>query len=290
MKFLLLLLCLGPVAGGAISKKTPEIPTITWAFSATENISEKFRKKMMTDKHPLFEILLKNLPGYKSEYFVGTVNRIENELRTKPRTCYAASTALESRQGFAYATSITVLPAPLVITRKDVADRFQSKDHRLSLEQLVKEKDLEGIFIEFRSYGTKIDKILNAKDSHLKRQVLAPIGSNTIRMIQNRRADFTLDFSFVIEALKDAGQFGPELVILPLSDATDGIPMYVACSRTPEGLEVIKKIDRIVRDQIKDPKFRAAMTYMSPDDDQKKAYEKEVDLFIQQRGKGPDIH
>src|SRR5437868_11708024 len=110
-----------------------ETPTITWAFSATENLSEKFRSILINDKHPLFQILQNQLTEYRHDYFFGTVTRIENELKNKRRTCYPASTGLEQRVAYAYLTPITILPPPLVITRRDVAEKYQSKDKTISL-------------------------------------------------------------------------------------------------------------------------------------------------------------
>jgi uncharacterized protein (TIGR02285 family) len=285
-----LILSVGLHAGAAAPAATAEAPTVTWGFSSSEPITENLRQRLMTDQHPLFQLLRENLPEYRHEYFYGTVSRIESELKTKPRTCFAASTGLETRQAFTYQTAISVAPSPLLVTRKDIAEKYQTKEHRISAETLVKDSGLDGIFVLGRAYGPKLDKILNGQDSRVKHRVMVPVGANTIRMVAGKRADFTVEYDFVIQALKDTHEFGGDLVALPISDGAGGVPMYVACSKTPEGLAVVKKVDEIVRKHISESKYRDAIIYKAGSDAQNTDYEKEVDQFIRARKKAPDIH
>jgi uncharacterized protein (TIGR02285 family) len=288
MKYLVLLfLSVSPVAW---AEQVPvEKETIQWAFSATGNLPESLRLRLMNETHPLYELLKKSLPEYGHTYFFGTVNRIEQELKSKPRVCYAASTGYDNRLAFSYLTPIAVLPAPLVVMRKEKAEKYKDAEGFISLSQLVKDKSIAGIMVDSRSYGSKIDKLL--LQGNIKHNVLTPLGENTIRMVQSGRADFTLEFDYIIEGLMESGRFKKDIVALPLSDLREGIILYVACSRSAEGLKVVKKIEQIVLSSIDTPEYRAALLHTAPGVDPGKLFEKQVDLFIKSRKSAPtEIH
>lgn len=287
MKVLIFLFLLN--TSTAWSQSVPAVPTedmtIQWAFSATGSLSPNVRLRIMNETHPLYDLLKKSLPEYRHTFFFGTVNRIEQELKSKPRVCYAASTGYENRLAFSYLTPIAILPAPLLVMRRETAEKYKDPEGFISLSQLVKNKKITGTMVDSRSYGSKIDKLL--LQGNIKHNVLTPLGENTIRMVQNRRADFTLEFVFILEGLIETGHFNKDLIALPLSDLREGITLYVACSRSAEGLKIVKKIEQFVRSSIDTPAYRQALLHTGPSTDQGKIFEKQVDLFIKTRKQAP---
>lgn len=289
MKYFIVLFLFGGFESAWAQQIPAEKETIQWAFSATGKIPESLRLRIMNETHPLYELLKKNLQEYQHKYFFGTVNRIEQELKSKPRVCYAASTGYENRLAFSYLTPIAILPAPLLVLRKETAEKFKDAEGFISLSQLLKDKNLTGIMVDSRSYGSKIDKLL--LQGNIKHNVLTPLGENTIRMVQSRRADFTLEFGYIIEGLVESEKFDKNLVALPMSDLREGITLYVACSRTPDGLKIAKKIEQFVHTTIETPEYRQALLHTGPAKDTGKLFEKQVDLFIKQRKQAPsEIH
>ncbi|MBS1970374.1 MAG: hypothetical protein JSU04_08700 [Bdellovibrionales bacterium] len=264
-----------------------EKPTITWGFSDSRNLTGKAYARAITENHPLFLLLQKKLSDYNHEIFLGTVSRIENELKQRQLTCFAASTTVEGRVGFAYLTPSTMFEAPVLVLRKDMAEKFQGKGRSLSLTKIVQDKEMQGTLIEARYYGSKIDRLLEQAKGNIHRQVLAPIGANTIQMVASRRADYTVEFSFIIEGLRESGELNPDLYVAPVEEALDSLPMYVACSRTPEGLKAIRRIDEIIRKNVTTREYREAIFYARTPS---KNYERDVDHFIKFRAKASEIH
>jgi uncharacterized protein (TIGR02285 family) len=266
-----------------------ENKNLLWAFSGTSNLPADIRIKLMNENSPLYLLLKNNLTEYTHSHISGTVNRIDQELKSKARVCYPGSTAYDSRLYYSYLTPIALLPAPMVVMRKDRAEKLKDSNGAVSLNQLVKEKDFTGVVVDSRSYGTKIDNVLKA--GNIKYNVLTPLGENTIRMIQNRRADFTIEFPMITDDLIESGKFNKDLVALPMSDLRDGVVLYAACSRTPEGLEVAKRIEQIIRTASETPEYRRMMLIAAPTGEPRKAFEKQMDLFIKKRKSAPtEIH
>lgn len=283
----LLLHLLFSICAGLPGVASAEKPTITWGFSDARNLTGKAYARAITENHPLFHLLQKNLSDYNHEIFIGTVSRIENELKQRQLTCFPASTTIEGRVEFSYLTPLSMYESPMLVIRKDVTDKFQGKGHSLSLTKIVQDKEMEGTLIESRHYGVKIDRLLEQAKANIHRQVLAPIGANTIQMVASRRADYTVEFSFIVDDLRESGELNPDLYIAPIEEAPDSSPMYVACSRTPEGLKAIRRIDEIIRKNVITREYREAIFYgKSPS----KTYERDVDHFIKARAKNSEIH
>jgi len=264
-----------------------EKPQINWAFSAIENVDEKDRELMMNDKNPLLELFKRELPEYNHVFFYGTVQRIEHELKTTKLTCYPASTDASRRLEFSYATSLAAYPTPMLITRKEVANKIQNKNGRVFLKKLVKDSRYEGIFIDARSYGVEIDKILAGSENHFKRRVSNPIGSANLQMILNKRADYTIEFLFIVKSMEKIRN-GDDLVALPMEDIAASVTQFVICSRTPEGLELVSKLDRIISQNVEKIFYKEAMLRLSPKNNEK-VFRKEVEKFVRGRSLRSDI-
>lgn len=262
----------------------PIHPTLYWVFSATEDVAEEDRARFMTESNPIFNFIKKGLPEYEHSFMYGTVQRIEKELQGKKLVCYPASTNLTRRLAFAYLTPIGVLPEPVIITRKDVADKYLLKDGTISLQDLVKDADVKGLFPELRSFGTKIDDIIFGKFSKVRSRPMAPLGANIMMMIQSHRVDFTLEFSSLLESVKKTVPLAANIVTVPIHGMNDGIPSYVACSKTPAGLEVITKIDSILRDNMQNPVYRKTLLSVATSEELNN-FTKEVDRYLAQRRK-----
>lgn len=264
-----------------------EKPTITWAFSDTRNLSKTAAAKTMSDTHPIFLILKNHLPEYNHEFFWGTVSRIENELKRKPLTCFPASSSFETRAGFSYLTPLNVATPPLIVIRKELAAKFAGKDDTISLGKVVRDREISGILIEARSYGRDIDKVLNRKDANIQRRVLLPIGTNTIQMVQQKRADYTVEYAYVIDEFQETHNLAEDVVVAPIEEAPIVSKLYVACSRTPEGHVLIQKIDEIIRKNVATPEYRKAMMAGTTPS---KNLERGIDQFIKSRAKSSEIH
>lgn len=258
--------------------------TLYWVFSATQDVRDEDRARFMTEDNPILKILTKHLPEYQHNFMYGTVQRVEKELQGSKLVCFPASSNLTRRVAFAYLTPIGVLPDPVIVTRKDIADKYLQKDGTISLQDLVKDPDVKGLFPELRSYGSKIDDVIFGKASKVRSRPMAPFGANIMMMIQNHRADFTLEFPIFLEALKKTVPLAANMVTAPIHGLNQGIPSYVACSRTPGGLEVITKIDSILRESAQDPIYKKTLLSMATTAEAPR-FAKEVDHYLMLRKK-----
>lgn len=288
MKNFLILVCvLFSARSYAVQK-----PVLTWAFAtSTKAVPSTTSTNIINDKHALYKLFVKNLNNYDHVVLEATLPRIEEEIKSKKLICYPGSSEFSRRRNFTYLTSLYIQPAPQLVVSKDLGKQLLKKFHgSVSLKKLLLEPNLRGALAEGRSYGETLDHILKGEKVNLKRQVYNTFIQTVVNQIKIGRMDYTLEYPFIVKALeeKSSAKNDVKLMTIPLSDAEEYVTQYAACSKTPEGLKVIKHIDEVVKKNVADKSYWTGVLNSLPASE-RADFQKNIDKFVRLRQIKSDI-
>jgi uncharacterized protein (TIGR02285 family) len=267
-----------------------ENQTLTWVYTTAVPGVSLPKANIVDERHPLIQLYHSEFRDYQQTGFSATVPRIEMELRTKKLVCFPGSSDATRRKEFTYLTPQYIQPAPHLVVRKELGLRLlQQNKNGISLKSILHDTSLKGLIGEARSYGNVIDTLISENQSNnLKKGVFETFSPNPLNMLEKGRADYTIEYPFILHNLKEAGAIGNDLMSIPLTDVGHSMTQYLACSRTPEGLAVIKRADHIIREHVKDPKFWVGVLESIPEMD-RPAFQKEINKYVESRAKAPII-
>ncbi len=267
-----------------------ENQTLTWVFTTAAPGISLPKANIVDERHPLVKLYQAELSDYPQTSFSGTVPRIEMELKGKKLVCFPGSSDATRRKEFTYLTPQYIQPAPHLIVRKDLGERLLKQNKNgINLKSILHDKSIKGLIGEARSYGTIIDTIIHENQpNNLKKGVFETFSSSPLNMLEKGRADYTIEYPFILQNLIEVGSVGKDLMNFPLNDVGHSMTQYLACSKTPEGLKVVKRADRVIREHVKDPKFWAGVLESMPEAD-RPAFQKEINKFTESRIKAPII-
>ncbi len=215
----------------------------------SESVSKEDKTAPITKQTDAFiSFLSENLPEYQHEYFSGNVDRILMTVRKSENTCFTASLEDRSRLEFGHWTPYMIMPPPVLVIRKDTLPLLNLHNGKVSLEELFKNKKLKGFAATSRSFGPEIDRFLKTHQyAKINRFSMDFYSQNLLEMIANNRVDYTIEHSFVFSVYNKNYK---NLVMIPIQEAKKPLEIFVVCSRSPLGKEVIEKVDRIIRQNV----------------------------------------
>lgn len=264
--------------------------TVTWVMTSSNSQTTAPEKtNVISDKHFIFKLFTESLSEYSHTVLIATVPRIEVELKSGRLVCFPGSSEANRRKQFSYLTSQYIQPPPQVVMQRVMAEKLLKKNkHGVLLKDLLKDKSLRGLVGESRSFGNTVDQILASTENRISTGVFDALGANVIQMIEKGRADYTIEYPFILDGLKKSNQVAGSIVTIPMIDAGPSMTQYVACSKTPEGKAVIKRLDKIIRDNIRRPEYWQTVISSIPLSEQS-AFQKEINKFIEVRSKNSVI-
>lgn len=217
---------------------------------------------------------------------VVTPSRALSELRRGDHVC-ANGIMWTPERGEAFYFAIAHLIPPLhVIARADAVDRIPLNRHgEVILDALLERRDLRAVFVESRSYGSRIGALLESRDSAPNvRRIASDSDSRIVRMLAADRADYSVDHDPSLrfaETRYPTLNLGEKLRSLPIEGAfsTRG---GIACPRTAWGRAAAMRIDAILAKHATDPAFQGSLTrWLSPQ--ARTHYQAEQDAFYRER-------
>lgn len=221
-------------------------------------------------------LLIERMPQYRHEFVEAGMPRFEMLVRHGQTLCSALHVRTPERLSWLY---FTHLHSPLfsrqlhVIVRRDKLPLFERGDtpgQAQSLAEILQRPDLQGLLPRGRSFGPRIDALLQAAGAQAPKTLVTGRGTHLLAMLRAKRMDYTLEYPSVVDdylassagagagASASAG-LGADLVKLPLVEGRSTAVATAACSRTPEGRRQIEAIDQAVRQLAQDPQREAWM-------------------------------
>lgn len=258
---------------------------LIWGYAIPNKAVLSSKTNILNEDHPLIILYMKEMKDFKQTSLHATINRIEEEMKNKKLVCYPGSSEYNRRREFSYLTSQYIQPAPQIVVQEELGKKLLAKYHgKINLVSLMNDETIKGALAEGRSYGESIDHLLkNNPSENIKRQVFNTPIQTVIEQIKNGRVDYTLEYPFFVDFMNaNVAPKANKLITIPINDADSFVTQYTACSKTPDGIEIIKRIDKIVMKHVGRPEYWKEVLNSVPEKD-KEEFKKQMKKFIKDR-------
>jgi uncharacterized protein (TIGR02285 family) len=206
-------------------------------------------------------LLIAQMPQYRHEFVEAGLARFESLVRQGQGICSLLHVRTPERLSWLYYTHLfpPLLSRQIhVVVRGDQLARFETQGQPLQLPELLQRGELVGLLPKDRSFGPRIDALLQAQGALAPKRIATGRSSNLLAMLRAGRMDYTLEYpTIVAEFLRASGS--AELVALPLAEGRSTAVATAACGRNAEGRLAIEAIDLAVRRIAQDPQREALL-------------------------------
>jgi uncharacterized protein (TIGR02285 family) len=287
MKRQMAVLALAALAGGVQAAEAPPVAvdTIVWLVSNTMAVPDGETTRRPADE--LTQWLQARLPGVAFKPVIANAERSWVLIRRQQQVCHAGAARTAERERQAYFTNTWLVPPPQLIVRQDRRDALPlDSQGAVDLPTLLADTSLRGIVPQGRSYGPALDALLAAPAGRPRLQHLfgGDYGSQLLQMLEQGRADYTLDYPNVLVTRASGGSDDAALAALPVKGALDPVVSGIACPRTPWGRAAIRRIDAVLGTPEGAAMLRDTLRVSLPQDTQR-AYADAWDAFFKQRAR-----
>ncbi|WP_156422094.1 TIGR02285 family protein [Paucibacter sp. KCTC 42545] len=209
-------------------------------------------------------LMVERMPQFRHGFVDAGMPRFETLVRQGQTICSVLHVRTPERLSWLYFTHL--YPPQFsrqihVIVRRDKLAQFTPDAAQpLSLSDILQRKDLVGLLPRGRSFGPKIDALLQAQGEQAPKTLPSGRGNHLLAMLRAQRMDYTLEYPSIVDEFDKSAEgsaAGPELVKLPIAEGRSTAVATAACSRTPEGRKAIAAIDQVVRKLAQDPQREA---------------------------------
>lgn len=165
--------------------------------------------------------------------------------------CHPAALFDEARAEYAaFSQPWSLVPNKAVLLRKADAERWFPGRQSVSAAELFARKDLRLGLLQDHHYYVQVEDWLDssyAEKNAVRLSNKQPV-SALYRLLVNQRIDYMLEYPWIGGYLKRVmamkGQRQPvEIVSLMITELPQFAPAYVACTNSPAGREIIKRIN-----------------------------------------------
>ena len=207
------------------------------------------------------EMIMAAMPEYDHHVTVVNAARALVSLAEGAPACFASAALTPEREQLAYFTQTHLLPPLQIVVRADRA-RFLplNGSGEVDARALFNSSKLQGVVVTQRSYTPALDELLRHRGPHsgVANALAADSGANVLRMLRMGRADYTIEYEFVLtyQARRYTDLGDPQqLITLPIAGA-DPVRIGVACPHTSWGREMILRVDAILTQASTHPRYR----------------------------------
>ncbi len=246
---------------------TPQVGTIRWqvldmppAFNFINGHPPRDATELGRGEVDGFmRLLIGQMPQYRHEFVEAGVARFEALARQDKAVCSALLVRTPQRLAWLFYTPVfpPLMSRQLhVIVRRDRLDKFSTPQGRaLQLSDILNRRDLVGLLQKDRSYGPRIDTLVQAQGADGPKTMVTSRNSQLLSMLSAGRMDYTLDYPLMLDAYNHNKEgASSDLVALPITEGLSTSMAHASCSRNPEGRRAIEAIDRAERQLAQDPR------------------------------------
>lgn len=226
--------------------------SVTWMLSDFPPYSILKGKYIREGRHDkVFELLQEHLPDYEHHEMVGSVTRLLSELGAGKKVCTTLLKTAE-REKFIYYSIPMDFDPPLTVTIKRSKAILFNNTKELSFKKLIQNKQLQLGIQSGRSYGKMIDPLLEKYkgQKHIYLREGKELYEGLLKMLISDRLDYILGYP--VETVYVGKMLGIEdkVINIPLKEHLNTYSLgCIGCSKTEWGLQIIEKINTILRKQ-----------------------------------------
>lgn len=173
--------------------------------------------------------------------------RAINNLKTKVNYCFSGLNKNEKREKFVYFSEpfIYSLPNEIVIKKENIRKFYQfiDKDGNIDFERLLEDTTLQLAYTKERSYSKYIDKVItkNVDNSNLVYRPASDLTKGFLKMLEANRADYIIEYPVMVSYNSNK-----EFLSIPIKGSNTTFPVYVGCSKTTVGKNIINEINKVI--------------------------------------------
>ena len=216
---------------------------------------------------PVADYLMANW-GTKArhEVLIANVKRSWRMIEAGDRACHLGVLRTPEREAVAYFIDTHLVPPHQLIARRAVLPKLaRNAAGEVELERVWTEKQLRGAVVAGRSYGRALDAMLAKRPPGVVDEYTTPdFGGNMLSMIAIGRADYTIEYDFVLASQQEqralsSAQAGSttsaaapgristaDLVSVPIAGYSDPVVSGIACPKTAWGRRAIEHLERVL--------------------------------------------
>ena len=235
----------------------------------------------------LVDVILKmvfaEMPEYEHRITVTPIARTWVSLADGAPTCFTTALITPERERIAYTTLVQLTPPPQLVVSADAAARIpRNGKGEVPPSTLFSHGDLRGVVTPLRSYGATLDALLAQRpaQSGIREVAASGSGSNILEMLSKGRADYTVEFDYVLryQQSRFPDSVSGKLLALPIA-GMQPIPTGIACPRTEWGRKMIVRIDAILARISQRPEYQRAKDRWLSADTIKRYQKAEAEFF-----------
>lgn len=218
----------------------------------------------------LREVIIEALPKMKHTVELGSVRQaIINGTRME-NACTAGLLKNDERQKlFTFSSpAFYVFPNKFTTLKKksSLFAPFLTNNGEIDLEKLLQADTLRFGYVLKRAYGFHVDALV--KEHASNKTSFARTGEDMskglLQMLSLNRIDYMLEYPSMVHYIHGKYELQDEFLQYSIKNASQLIPVYVACSKTITGEKLIEKMNRII--ESKQSVFMEAYTnWLSPE-------------------------
>ena len=203
----------------------------------------------------------------KHEVLIANVKRSWRMVEDGEPACHLGVLRTPEREAVAYFFDTHLIPPHQLMVRRSALPKLpRLPDGDADLEKIWAEKQLRGAIVAGRSYGRALDALLAKRPAGvIDEYTTSDFGGNMLSMIAIGRADYTIEFDFVLanqqelRAVTGAGSVGSaggasgngkvstaDLVSVPIEGFSSPVISGIACPRNAWGKRTIEQIERVL--------------------------------------------
>jgi uncharacterized protein (TIGR02285 family) len=199
----------------------------------------------------IIKLIVQRMKDTEHRYVVASTARIFLMLDSGSNLCFLGLRTPERARQY-YLTDVQLVPPLQLIVRKQFVDKLPGNSNgQVSLPKVLANSDLLGVLVTQRSYGPRLDAIISKQPVTSNIQMISSsnTGGNFFDMLHLGRADYTIDFDFMLayKQYQSPGAY-EDLISVPIQENDTPSTAAVICPRTPWGLDAIVKIDAVLAD------------------------------------------
>lgn len=192
-------------------------------------------------------LISKKVTNFTHEVKYVNSARAINNLKTKNNYCFSGLNKNDKREKFVYFSKpfMYSLPNEIVIKKENIGkfQQFIGKDGNLDFERLIKNNKLLLAYTKERSYSKYIDNIINKNEGN-KNLLYRPASDLTkgfLMMLEANRADYIIEYPVMVSYNSNK-----EFLSIPLKGSNSSFPVYIGCSKTTQGQNIINEINKVI--------------------------------------------
>lgn len=195
------------------------------------------------------DLLMSNWGGTtQHDVLMANIKRSLRMLESGEPACLLGALHTVEREASAWFADTHVTPPHQFVVRAALLDKVpRNAAGEVRLDQVWAERRLRGALVHGRSYGPELDATFRRQPaSALSAYVTPDVGGNLLVMVGKGRADYTIEYDFIVNSHLAGGGTEAELLTLPIEGHADLMLSGVACPKNDWGRQVAMRASEVL--------------------------------------------